>query len=156
MHKNEVIILLHIWSEKFIKIKQMLMANTHTKKVRITTDDAMLVLRDAVTFRAFSAIREPTTTEIRLRVQLSLCETSLHEGKLVCELEIIYPFVHLLWAKTRKPVARVLRAYIFLPRTDSAVSATIAYEQWNWVRYISMSSELVSQVATLSLSCQWS
>jgi len=66
------------------------------KNGRITTDDAMLVLRDAVTFCAFSTIRESTTVEIRLRVQLSLCETSLHEGKLVCELEIIYHFVHLV------------------------------------------------------------
>lgn len=56
----------------------------------------MLVLRDTVKFRAFSTIREPTTAEKRLREQLSLCETSLCEGKLVCELDIIYHFVHLV------------------------------------------------------------
>ena len=49
----------------------------------------MLVPRDAVTFCAFSTIREPTTAKIRLRAQISLCEKSLHEGKLVYELEII-------------------------------------------------------------------
>jgi hypothetical protein len=66
------------------------------KTGRITTEDAMLMLRNAVMFCAFSTIREPATAGIRLRAQLSLCETSLHEGKLVCELEIIYRFVHLV------------------------------------------------------------
>ena len=49
-----------------------------------------------VTFCAFSTIREVTTAEKRLREQLTLCETSLQEGKLVCELEIIYRFVHVV------------------------------------------------------------
>ena len=75
----------------------MLFEKKKKKKTgRIKTDDARQVLRDAVTFCAFSTLRETTTPEISLREQLSLCETSLHEGKLVCELEIIYRFVHLV------------------------------------------------------------
>ena len=64
--------------------------------MRIKTDATTLVLKDAVTFRAFSKIRKPTTAEIRLREQLSLCERSLLEGKSVRELVIIYSFVHLV------------------------------------------------------------
>jgi hypothetical protein len=67
------------------------------KTVRITTDTAMLVLRDAAAFCAFKKFREPRQPRRGDVKNYRFARgRSLHEGKLVRELESIYYFMHLV------------------------------------------------------------